>query len=483
MRNGARTNREGSNRAGSNRAGSTRGSASALAAPPETARGLAIDALVRIEGGAYSNVLVPELLRGSKLSVRDRAFATDLVYGTLRRQRSLDWLLARSLRRPLLGLDAVTRAALRIGAYQLLNGVAVHAAVSETVDAVGARQDRSRALVNAVLRSTSRLGPDWPWPGGDASERSVDAIGVRTSHPDWIVELLADAFGWSDALATLEAANVAGALTLRVEMDRASPDQVRAELEEIGATVEAGSFVRNALVVGGAGDTGRLGAVAEGRATPQDQTSQAVVELLEVQPGNRVLEVGAAPGGKATGIAARVAPSGVVVALDVHPMRARRITTAARRLQRTNLDVMVADGRALPFSPAARFDRILIDAPCSGLGVLRRRAEARWRITPRDVTDLAALQRELLAAAAPLLASGGRLLYSVCTLTIPETREVDEWAADALPHLVACPPPGGPWRNWGRGAILLPGDAGTDGMYVLILGTGAATEGVHAVAG
>jgi 16S rRNA (cytosine967-C5)-methyltransferase len=181
-----------------------------------------------------------------------------------------------------------------------------------------------------------------------------------------------------------------------------------------------------------------------------------------------VLEVGAAPGGKTTALASAMDDTGLVVAVDVQEARLGLVGRAVTRLGLSSTAPVVADGRALPFA-AGSFDRVLLDAPCSGLGVLRRRPEARWRIEPEAVTQLAGLQRELLAAAAAMVRPGGRLVYSVCTLTRAETVDVDDWAASGLTGFVAEPPPAAPWKEWGRGALLLPTIANTDGMFVLVL--------------
>ncbi|MGZ6994959.1 MAG: RsmB/NOP family class I SAM-dependent RNA methyltransferase, partial [Acidimicrobiia bacterium] len=196
--------------------------------------------------------------------------------------------------------------------------------------------------------------------------------------------------------------------------------------------------------------------------------SQAVAAAVGALPGERVLEVGAAPGGKATALAEAMDDRGSVAAVDSNAGRLALVQRAATRLGLTAVTPIAADGRRLPFRAAA-FDRVLLDAPCSGFGVLRRRPEARWRIEPDSVDELATLQRELLAAAATMVRPGGRLVFSVCTLTRAETIAVDDWARGALPGFVAEPPPGVPWRAWGRGALLLPQAAGTDGMYVLTL--------------
>jgi 16S rRNA (cytosine967-C5)-methyltransferase len=423
---------------------------------------LAVEALVRIDDGAYAHILVPELLRKAELEPRDRALVTDLVYGTVRMRRAVDYLLMPLSSRPLDSLDPQVRAALRLGAFQLLMGMPPHAAVGETVEAV---EQHARGYVNGTLRSLTRAGPPWKVPAGN----DVASIGLRTSHPDWIVQTLVDEFGLEDALATLRLNDEPPPVTLRVNRARADVAQVADELRAAGADVEAGVLVPDALLVRRAGDLGALPALRDGLVTPQDQASQAVVALLDPQPGDRVLDLAAAPGGKTTATAERLDHSGVVVACDLHPGRVHVLMRAARRVRAADLVVpVVADGRHPPVRAAA-FDRVLLDAPCTGLGVLRRRPDARWRVQAKDVDALAALQREMLQAAARAVRPGGRLVYSVCTLSHPETIGVDEWARSALPGFVAQPALPAPWRPHGRGAIVLPSDAHSDGMFVLVL--------------
>jgi 16S rRNA (cytosine967-C5)-methyltransferase len=390
---------------------------------------VALDALVRIEQGAYANLVLPGLLGRSGLSRRDRAFTTELVYGTTRMRRACDWLLEPHVRR---SLDDDVRAALRVGAYQLaLAGTSPHAAVAATVDAAPLR---ARGLVNAVLRQVAAaLPPEWP------------DVATGLSYPDWVVERLTNDVGESAAVAAL------------AEMNRPA---VVAERED--------GYV-------------------------QDEASQWVATLVGAGPGDRVADLCAAPGGKATFLAAspprpvphprpppaRLAESGgdpdpvagrpaIVVAGDVREARARAVSANAARLRLPNVVAIVADGRRAPVRPAA-FDRVLVDAPCSGLGALRRRPDARWRVEPADVDRLAVLQRELLESAAGCLRPDGTLVYSVCTMTNAETLAIDEWLVHRHPELAALEPPGAPWMPHGRGALLLPQAAGTDGMYVLQL--------------
>lgn len=363
-------------------------------------RRLALEALRRIDDGAFANLLLPSLLENSGLRERDRGFVTELVYGTTRMRRACDFLVDRFLVRE---LDVDTRNALRLGAYQLhFLQTPAHAAVSETVDVA---PKRSRGLVNAVLRKVAGAPVSWP---DDAT---------RLSYPDWIVARLITDLGHEDALAALEQMNEAPTVTVR--------------------------------------DDGYV----------QDRASQAVVAAMDLSPGMRVADTCAGPGGKATGMAAA---GGAVAACDAQPRRAELVRSNARRLG-ADVVVATADGRRPPWRDGA-FERVLVDAPCSGLGVLRRRADARWRIGPDDVDRLTGLQRELVDAATRLLAADGQLAYSVCTMTAAETVGIDDWLAAAHPELHPLDPPGGAWRAHGRGAILVPQAEGTDGMYLLRVG-------------
>lgn len=364
------------------------------------ARGLALDVLRRIDEGARANSALSDALDGSILDSRDRAFATELVYGTTRMARACDFLVERFVLRP---LDPLTRATLRLGAYQLhFLHTPAHAAVSATVQ-IAPR--RSRGLVNAVLRRVAGAPVSWP------------DTATRLSYPDWILERLVEDLGEADGLAALEAMNVAPTTTER-------PD---------GYT--------------------------------QDQASQWVAAAVGASAGERIADLCAAPGGKATAMAATGA---LVLASDIDPGRAALLATAARRTGADSVGIVVADGRRPPW-PRASFDRVLVDAPCTGLGVLHRRPDARWRRLGSDATRLATLQRELLGSAFGLLRPGAALVYSVCTVTAEETLGVDAWLQNALPELVPSDPPGPPWRPHGRGALLLPQVAGTDGMFLLRL--------------
>jgi 16S rRNA (cytosine967-C5)-methyltransferase len=296
------------------------------------------------------------------------------------------------------------RTILRLGAYQLqFTDVPAHAAVSQTVELA---PRKGRGFVNAILRRVADAPVVWP---DDAT---------RLSYPDWIVERLRADVGPDDAMAALETMN-----------------------EPASATVRDDDYV-------------------------QDAASQWVAELVGAQAGDRVADLCAAPGGKATLLAR--AGAALVAASDVRPSRTSLVVDNVRRTAPGTIQTLVADGRCPPYAPKT-FDRVLIDAPCSGLGTLRRRADARWRIDADSVERLAALQRDLVDAAIELVRPGGVLVYSVCTLTDAETRGIDDHLAKAAPQLIPLDPPGSSWASIGRGARLLPQAAGTDGMYLLRL--------------
>lgn len=378
-----------------------------------TARALALQALLAADstGAGRANVVVPELLGGSDLSSRDRAFVTELVYGTVRMQRACDWLIQPHLRRP---VDRPVRAALRLGAYQLaFLRTPPHAAVSATVAEVGGP---AHGLVNAVLRRVAHhVGAGLTWPS--------DA--VRLSYPDWIVARLSEDLGPDVALDVLEEMNHPARMTAR--------------------------------------DDGYV----------QDLASQWAGAAVGGAAGERIIDLCAAPGGKATYMASRRSGPALVIAGDVDPTRARVIRENSARLAIDNLATVAADGTRPPFRPGT-FDRVLVDAPCSGLGVLRRRPDARWRIQPADIDRLAGLQRRLLSTALTMAKPGGLVVYSVCTLTATETVDMDRWLASTHPEAEAVAVDLDPaWQPAGRGARLLPPAAGTDGMFLLAVRTGA----------
>lgn len=391
------------------------------------ARSVAHDVLLRVEADdAFADVVLAHRLATATLSAEDRALATRLVYGVLAWQGRLDHHLAQLVRGgDVASLDPPVRAALRLGLFQLvlLERIPAYAAVDASVRLAGGSGRGARGLVNAVLRRAAREGRTLPLPT-DPADPTV-RLAVEWSHPRWLVERWRREIGADELPALLAADNEPGGTALRVNTMATTRDALAAELDAQGIATTPGRWSADALYV--ARDAGRVRSSApwrEGRCTFQSEASQLVGALLAPARGARVLDACAAPGGKTSHVAAFVGPDGVVVGLDPHRAGAARVAAEAGRLGAVTVHAVTADARRPPL--VAAFDAVLVDAPCSGLGTLRRHPELRWRRHPDDIARLAVLQRELLAATAPLVRPGGVLVYAVCTLTHEETIAVVE---------------------------------------------------------
>lgn len=382
----------------------------------DEARAVAFAAIRRVtEQGGYSNLAIPSGLGRSGLDTQDRAFASELAYGTLRRLLTLDWVIASAATRPPERMSAGARTAIRLGAYQLLfMRVPDHAAVSESVALVSARE---RGFVNAVLRRIARQRPSLPQGASDQE------IAIRTGMSEWAIGELRHLLG-------TEAEDAASALATRADLSLRANRCVRsaADLEQdllgAGHHPRRGTLHPDILLLEGSDPEGLPG-FAQGSFAVQDQASAFVVGALDPQPGERVLDLCAGPGGKLAHIACLVGEGGLAVGGDIHPSRASVVAATVRRLH-VRASVLAQDARA----PALRdgFDRVLVDAPCSGLGSARRRPELLWRAERTALSGLARLQVAIAASGVDRLRPGGRLVYSVCTFPRAET----DAACDAL---------------------------------------------------
>jgi len=390
---------------------------------------VALAAMERVEDGAYANLALPPLLGRSGLGPPDRAAVTDLVYGSLRLRGALDHALRPLSRQPLERLEPLVLRGLRLGAYELLfGGTAAHAAVAETVGAV-ARAGRSgqAGYVNAVLRRLAAAPPTWPDPATDPAGWAT----TRGSHPAWVVTEALARLGPEETVALVEADNARPEVTLRATPGRTGRDELLAELAAAGVAARPSSLSPDCLLLE-RGDPAGLAAVREGRAVVQDAASALVAPSLGAAPGDLVADLAAGPGGKAGHLAALGAR---VLAVERQPGRARLVAGTARRLGVADrLHTVVGDGRRPPLRHGGA-DAVLVDAPCSNLGSLRRRPEARWRHEPGELAELVALQLALLEAAADAVRPGGPVLYSVCTWTRAETDGVVAELLDRRPAL------------------------------------------------
>ena len=385
------------------------------------ARIAAFDALKEIESGKFSSVVLANT--DPQLSSLDRALCHELVMGVLRWQSQLDSVVEHFAKRKVESLDPPVLRALRLGIYQIrfLSRVPASAAVNESVNLVGrARLSSARAFVNAVLRRATRE-PDYS-PAADLTD-PVERIAIQTSHPRWLIDRWSKAFGVEETELMARANNEPPPVAIRVVKTLADEKNVLDKLRSAGAQLLPSEIAKSAWRVSGA--TARLRELSErGELYIQDEASQLVGEVVNAQPGDRVLDVCAAPGGKTTLIAERAGDKADVVAMDVSPRRLATIERTIQLHQLKSIRLLLGDASApLPFDSRS-FDRVLLDAPCSGTGTLRHNPEIRWRLTNDDITQLAEQQKRFLMNAAAVVKPGGLLVYSTCSIEAEENEEV-----------------------------------------------------------
>lgn len=434
------------------------------------ARTCAFAVLRRVfEEGAWADRALESETARQHLAPRDRALATQLAYGAVQRRATLDHLAAELAGRSIDRLEAGTVAALRLGLFQIafLDRVPAHAAVSESVELAKRSTRGGGGLVNAVLRRATREGASLLAALDDSTPQSA---ALRHSHPEWIVSLWWEALGAQETLALLEADNRAAESALRANTLRADPHDLLAALGIRGRVGPAAGEpeIPEAIVLDEAFDAHGSPSWTRGELMPQSRAAMAVGRVLDPQPGDRVLDLCAAPGGKTTHLAALMGDRGEIVAIERHPGRAAALGRTAARMGASI--VSVREGDAARFSEPGGFDRVLVDPPCSDLGTLRSRPDARWRKTADQPARLAAMQDSILRAGAAALRPGGTLVYSTCTISPLENEGVVgaflEQNADFEPTDLHAEVP--VWKHPGVPCHLqtLPHRDGTDGFFI-----------------
>jgi 16S rRNA (cytosine967-C5)-methyltransferase len=399
-----------------------------------TARRIALEVLRRIEAeGAFATLALTHAIeRAPQLSAEDRALATELVYGTIRFRRNLDFALAAHSRRPLNKIEPGLMRVLRLAAYQILflERIPDWAAVDEAVMlALNIRGRRAAGFVNGVLRAlaSAREQIDWPDPKADHAR----ALAIRLSFPDWMVERWIEQLGPQRAEQFMEACNQPAPSWLRANTLRITSDSLVNLLSASGLEAYPSEYVPAAICAPFGKELRSAASHDAGLFHVQDAAAQVVCHLLDPRPGERVLDACAAPGGKTCTMAELMDNQGEIVAADAHPARCGLVRKLAERLGITCIRTVQADlSEPIPQTWGV-FDRVLLDAPCSALGVLRRHPEAKWRLFPEDLAHLAAVQRQLLDSVAQAVKPGGTLVYSVCTISQEEGSQlIDNWLRD-----------------------------------------------------
>ncbi len=439
--------------------------------PPPTARSVAASVLVRVDrdGAFASSVLDAELGRARQLDARDRALATELVYGSLRVRPWLDAQIERHARRGAARVDPHTRVELALAVYQLffLTRVPAFAAVNEAVEAV--RRTRGLAVsrfANAVLRKLAlEAGAR---SGADAELQTEEAVWQST--PEWLRVALSRSLGEEGSRAFFRSSGSVPPIGIRVEHGEARPTWLeRLRLAAPAASFELGAVSPHAIRVLGAGDVRTLPGFAEGTWSLQEEGSQLVALSVGAKPGDRVLDACAGRGTKAAVLARAVGREGAVDVADVHPDKLERLAVELGRLELAPRSAFAVDWSVGAGDCDASYERILVDAPCSGIGTSRRRPEILLRREPEDMANLASLQQKILLRAAERLVPGGRLVYAVCSVLREESEEVVAGVLSAMPGLELAPFDGGPARALAKDEPtlrLLPHVHATDGYFL-----------------
>ncbi|MDD4239319.1 MAG: 16S rRNA (cytosine(967)-C(5))-methyltransferase RsmB [Desulfotomaculaceae bacterium] len=443
--------------------------------PKISARGLALRVLIDVEqDGAFANLALNKILEKHRPGKLDRAFATELSYGALRSLNTLDWVLAQFVSQPLARQPLAIRNILRLGVYQLMfmDRVPPSAVCNEAAEL--ARQYGHQGVVrfvNGVLRNVARRLGDIKYPA--LEENPVEHIALKYSHPEWLVKRWLEEFGPEDTIALCLADNEPAPNTVRTNTLKINRDDLADRLTREGLSVVKTGFAPEGLYIEGFLSLGNLDSFREGLFQVQDESSMLAGRALMPLPGSLVIDACSAPGGKTTHMAQLMENRGRILAFDIHPHKLNLIKENCARLGIGMVEVTAGDARELPGELNGQADFVLVDAPCSGLGVLRRRPDARWRKDPGEIPAIVQLQSQILESASRCVKDGGVLLYSTCSITREENLgQVEDFLAGhpwfALEALDTTLP--GELDHKGtlpRGYIqLYPGSHGMDGFFI-----------------
>ena len=433
------------------------------------ARELALQTLTDILiDGAYSNHALSEQIEKNELTVQDKNFMTELVYGTLQHEQLLNFYVTPFFNGK---VKAWVRILIQMTLYQMLflDSVPEHAAISEAVKIAKKRGGQFNGkLVNAILREMTRT----PLPSLDTIKDEAERLAVETSHPLWLIKLWSKQFGWEKTIQMARANNERVNVTIRVNGVRGTREELKQKLESEGITCEYGNLSQDALVIL-KGNVIKTKAFEQGWFYVQDESSMLVARALKPKHHSKVLDTCSAPGGKTTHVAELMRQTGTVYAHDVYEHKIKLIEENVKRLGLTNVVATLQDATTLNERyESDSFDAVLVDAPCSGLGILRRHPEVKITKQPSDLDEIMMIQKKILNTVAPLVKVGGTLVYSTCTVNRKENDkmveqflaqhpeyELDATLVNRLPEVLH--------EQTKKGMVqLFPGDYQTDGFFI-----------------
>ena len=436
------------------------------------ARELALQTLTDILiDGAYSNHALSEQIEKNELTVQDKNFMTELVYGTLQHEQLLNFYVTPFFNGK---VKAWVRILIQMTLYQMLflDSVPEHAAISEAVKIAKKRGGQFNGkLVNAILRELTRT----PLPSLDTIKDEAERLAVETSHPLWLIKLWSKQFGWEKTIQMARANNERVNVTIRVNGVRGTREELKKKLESEGITCEYGNLSEDALVIL-KGNVIKTKAFEQGWFYVQDESSMLVARALKPKHHSKVLDTCSAPGGKTTHVAELMRQTGTVYAHDVYEHKIKLIEDNVKRLGLTNVVATLQDATTLNERyESDSFDAVLVDAPCSGLGILRRHPEVKITKQPSDLDEIMMIQKKILNTVAPLVKVGGTLVYSTCTVNRKENDkmveqflaqhpeyELDATLVNRLPEVLH--------EQTKKGMVqLFPGDYQTDGFFIACL--------------
>ena len=436
-----------------------------------TARDVALEIINKANSkGSYANLLLPKVLEKSHLTPRDKALATQLAYGTLRSQGTLDWLINRYAKKQK-KIKPKVMDILRLGAYQVyyLDRIPDRAAVNTAVDLSKAHYPkRVSDFVNAVLRQVSRNKKKISF---DSLKKDFPKyLSIKYSHPLWMTKLFLDTYGKRKAEAICKADNKVPDINIRVNTLRISVDAYEKLLKKKGYKVKRSKLCKDSMIIKPKGLITNIFGYEEGLFSIQDQSSTLVGHIINPKPGESIIDVAAAPGGKTAHMVCLMKNKGTIIACDSSGQRLSLLDSLRDRLKLKIVIPLTVDARRLHLYVKRTVNKVLVDAPCSGLGTLARRPDERWRKSEKTIHTLSQLQLEILDSVARLVKKGGELIYSVCTLTKEETEQVCEDFLAYHPEFeladISKSLPGKMRTNSKYGIQILPHQFHSDGMFI-----------------